>query len=108
MIKKVTAAMLNALASNREWRLKATSTHRGERGMLVRLHENLIAVILPDSVEFCAQGHATATTVERMNAIAQAYCNATIGRRKGRIVATIDGQPAGDFAATDRFTLPRI
>ena len=106
MTRKVTENMLTALRDGREWREKATSTHRGERGMLARLHDNLIAIVTADSVELTAQGWVTATTVDRLNAIAREFAGAGVGRKQGAIVVR-HGGTATEYGATDWITLPR-
>ena len=106
MTRKVTENMLQALRDGREWKEKATSTHRGERGMLVRLHDNLIAVVTADSVELTAQGWPTATTCDRLNAIARAFAGANVGRRKGSIVLRMNGNETL-WGATDWIKLAR-
>jgi len=105
-MRKITANMLAAIVDKREWKEKATSTHRGERGILVRLHDNLIAVVTADTVELCAQGWATATTCDRMNVIAYEFAGATVGRRKGKIIVR-KGGVSTEYDATDWITLPR-
>ena len=107
MARKITENMIAAIRDGREWKEKATSTHRGERGMLVRLHDNLIAVVTADTVELTAQGWPTATTCDRLNAIAREFTGASVGRRKGAIIVR-NGDTVTEYGATDRFTLPRI
>lgn len=85
-MRKVTSDMLSALIDQREWKSGNTSTHKGERGMLVRLHDNLIAIMTADTVEISAAGWATATTCDRLNAIAYEFAGVTVGRAQGRIV----------------------
>ena len=85
MSRQITDRMLTALAEGREWKQGNTSTHRGEHGMLVRLHDNPIAVVEADRLRICAAGWATATTCDRLNAIAYEFAGATVGRRKGDI-----------------------
>ena len=105
-MRQITANMLAAIVDQREWKEKATSTHRGERGILVRLHDNLIAIVAADTVELCAQGWATATTCDRLNTIACEFAGATVGRRKGRIIVRKDGV-ATEYDATEWITLAR-
>ena len=90
-MRQITSNMIAALRDGREWKEKATSTHRGERGMLVRLHDNLIAIVTADTVELSAAGWATATTCDRLNAIAREFAGVSVGRRKGSIILRVDG-----------------
>jgi hypothetical protein len=90
-MRKITSDMLAAIADKRAWRDKATSTHIGERGILVRLHGNLIAIVTPETVEITAAGWATAPTCDRLSAIAYEFAGATVGRKKEKIIVRQNG-----------------
>jgi hypothetical protein len=104
--RQVTANMLTALKAGRQWKEKSTSTHIGENGMLVRLHENLIAILEPRQVRISAAGWATATTCDRLHAIASAFCGARVNRRNGKILVTVNDQTTTHHADA-WITLPR-
>ena len=106
-MRKITENMIAALREGREWKEKSTSTHRGERGMLVRLHDNLIAVVTADTVEISAAGWATATTCNRLNAIALEFAGVSVGRRKGRVI-TRHGDTEASHHAEAWIKLDRI
>lgn len=108
-MRKTTDNMLNAIIDQRQLTQRNTSTHVGERGMLVRLHGHLIAVITADTVELSACGWVTATTADRLNAIAWAFTAYTVGRKQGEIVVTHrTTRERRTYGATDKIILPRI
>jgi len=105
-MRQITSNMIAALRDGRAWKEKATSTHRGERGMLVRLHADLIAVVTADTVELCAAGWPTATTCDRLDAIAREFTGWTVGRYRGDIVCRKDTTKI-TYPADAWITLPR-
>lgn len=106
-MRKITENMLAAIVDGREWKEKATSTHKGERGILVRLHDNLIAIITPDTVEITAAGWVTSTTCDRLNAITRHFAGASVGRKQGDLVIRQDGKTE-TYGARDRIALARL
>jgi hypothetical protein len=87
--------------------VSASAARTRTDGQAVYLHDNLIAVIEADKLRITAQGWATATTCDRLHAIAQHFTGSAVSRRKGRITVTRPDGTRSEHAADEWITLPR-
>lgn len=107
-MRKATAAVIEALQNSRPYRRGNDYVGLGDKSqLLVRLHENLIAILHPAErkLTITAAGWITATTCDRLDAIARVFTDYRVSRRQGDLVVTSPDGSCATYGAHDRIEL---